>query len=120
MQSLKEILQNLQNPQDDSDEKKDISQPELFDTKELKKEKNIFGEKGKYVSTEHQSYGIRLARKLDDMDRLPMYIKWAKEKNRTVLEIAYRFTIDYPSAKEKSRIFMWKVKELEKEFSKKD
>lgn len=27
--------------------------------------------------------------------------------------MAYSFTIDYPNAKDKSKIFMWKVKELE-------
>jgi len=44
-----------------------------------------------------------------------MYIKWAKEKPRAILEIAYSFAIDYPNAKDRSRIFMWKVKELENE-----
>jgi hypothetical protein len=42
-----------------------------------------------------------------------MYIKWAKEKPRVILEKAYSFAIDYPNAKDRSRIFMWKVKELE-------
>jgi len=47
-----------------------------------------------------------------------MYIKWAKEKPRGILENALSFTIDYPNAKDKSRIFMWKVKELEEEYHK--
>ena len=29
--------------------------------------------------------------------------------------MAYSFAIDYPNAKDRSRIFMWKVKELENE-----
>jgi KaiC/GvpD/RAD55 family RecA-like ATPase len=45
-----------------------------------------------------------------------MYIKWAKEKPRGLLEQALSFTMDYPDAQDKSRIFMWKVKELEKEY----
>ncbi len=60
-------------------------------------------------------YGLRLAGKLDDKKRVTMYIKWAKEKPRAILEMAYSFTIDYPNAKDKSKIFMWKVKELENE-----
>jgi hypothetical protein len=44
-----------------------------------------------------------------------MYIKWAKDKPRSFLESAYRFTADYPHAKDKSRLFMWKIKELEEE-----
>jgi hypothetical protein len=44
-----------------------------------------------------------------------MYIKWAKEKPRVILEQAFSFAIDYPSAKDRSRIFMWKVMEVEKE-----
>ncbi|HRY22426.1 MAG TPA: hypothetical protein P5311_01510, partial [Candidatus Dojkabacteria bacterium] len=35
-----------------------------------------------------------------------------------ILENALSFTIDYPNAKDKSRIFMWKVKELEEEYHK--
>ena len=45
-----------------------------------------------------------------------MYIKWAKEKPRAILDRAMSFTSDYPNAKDKSRIFMWKVKELEREY----
>jgi hypothetical protein len=49
-----------------------------------------------------------------------MYIKWAKEKPRSVLESAYRFTADYPDARDKSRLFMWKVKELEEQTEEKN
>jgi len=44
-----------------------------------------------------------------------MYIKWAKEKPRSLLESAYRFIADYPDARDMSRLFMWKVKELEEQ-----
>lgn len=120
MQSIKDILKNFNNPvEDENAEKKIKPQKELFDTKKFEKKKLPISDKGKYISTEYQAYGMRLAGKLDDKKRASMYIKWAKEKPRAVLDIAYSFTIDYPGAKEKSRIFMWKVKEIEKEMKEK-
>ena len=114
MDSIKDILKNLKR-----EEKGDDSQSELFDTSSLSKNKNILNDKHKYVSKEYQYYGLRLAGKLGDSKRVTMYIKWAKEKPRVILEQAFSFAIDYPSAKDRSRIFMWKVKELESESKKK-
>lgn len=114
MESIKDILKNLKR-----EEKGDEPQSELFDTSSLSKNKNIFNDKHKYVSKEYQYYGLRLAGKLGDSKRVTMYIKWAKEKPRVILEQAFSFAIDYPSAKDRSRIFMWKVKELENESKKK-
>ena len=112
MESISDILKNLK-PQS---EEKQGPQKELFNMDEIKDNpKVIFGNKQKYVSTEYQVYGLRLAGKLGDKKRATMYIKWAKEKPRAILEMAYSFTIDYPHAKDKSKIFMWKVKELENE-----
>jgi hypothetical protein len=112
MESISDILKNLK-PQ--KEEKKE-TQPELFNMDDIQDNpKTIFGNKGKYVSKEYQVYGLRLAGKLGDTQRATMYIKWAKEKPRAILETAYSFTIDYPNAKDKSKIFMWKVKELENE-----
>lgn len=70
----------------------------------------------KYVTKEFQDYGYRLATKLGDLTRVSMYIKLAKDKPRSILDIAYSFAIDYPNAKNRTRLFMWKVKELEKEY----
>ena len=114
MDSVKDILKNLR-----SEEKKETSQEELFDTSALSKKKVVLNDKHKYISKEYQYYGLRLAGKLEDSKRVTMYIKWAKEKPRAILEQAFSFAIDYPSAKDKSRIFMWKVKELEKEYNSK-
>lgn len=89
----------------------------MFDVDELETNpKKLFGDKHKYISKEYQVYGLRLAGKLDDKKRATMYIKWAKEKPRAILDRAMSFTSDYPNAKDKSRIFMWKVKELEREY----
>ena len=89
----------------------------MFDVDELETNpKKLFGDKHKYISKEYQVCGLRLAGKLDDKKRATMYIKWAKEKPRAILDRAMSFTSDYPNAKDKSRIFMWKVKELEREY----
>lgn len=111
MDSIKDILNQLKK---DNEQEVDEKQPSLIDTQQLATNPNkLFGNKQKYVSTEYQVYGLRLAGKLGDKKRATMYIKWAKEKPRAILEIAYSFAIDYPNAKDRSRIFMWKVKELE-------
>ncbi len=110
MESLKDILSKLKEKRSD-----DKPQKELFDTEEFSKKNVIINDKHKYISKEYQYYGLRLAGKLEDSKRASMYIKWAKEKNRGVLEQAYSFAIDYPNAKDRSRIFMWKVKEIERE-----
>ncbi|MBI2357113.1 HAD-IA family hydrolase [Candidatus Dojkabacteria bacterium] len=72
-------------------------------------------ERHKYVSQEFQDYGYRLAQKLGGINRVSMYIKLAKNKPRALLEQAFSFAIDYPSAKNREKIFMWKLKELESE-----
>lgn len=118
MDSIKDIVSQFKK-ENAPEEKEDGNQSKLFDTSKLKTNpKKMFGNKHKYISKEYQSYGLRLAGKLNDMNRATMYIKWAKEKPRGILERALSFTIDYPGAKNKSRIFMWKVKELEKESKK--
>ena len=119
MDSIKDIISNLKKEREQTKEKP-FEQEELFDTDKLETNpKNTFGDKYKYISTEHQMFGLRLSSQLGDKKRATMYIKWAKEKPRAILETALRFTIDYPNAKDKSRIFMWKVKELEDEYAKK-
>ena len=115
MESIADIIKKLQKKVSDDNRKtnQEKDQEELFDTSTLTSAKYISGKKKGYVTQEYQSYGAWLSRELDDPKRMSMYIKWAKDKPRGVLESAYRFTIDYPQAKDKSRIFMWKVKELE-------
>ena len=115
MDSIKDLVSQIRK-ESDKEENSNIDQSKLFDTSNLKTNPNkLFGNKHKYISKEYQSYGLRLASKLGDKKRATMYIKWAKEKPRGVLERALGFTMDYPDAKNISRIFMWKVKVLEKE-----
>jgi hypothetical protein len=117
MDSIKDLISQIR--ERGNVEESDINQSKLFDTSKLKTNpKQMMGDKHKYISKEYQLYGLRLANKLDDKKRSTMYIKWAKEKPRGILENALSFTVDYPNAKDKSRIFMWKVKELEEEYHK--
>ncbi len=117
MDSIKDLVSQIR--ERGKEEESDIDQSKLFDTSKLKTNpKQMMGNKHKYISKEYQLYGLRLANKLGDSKRSTMYIKWAKEKPRGILENALSFTIDYPNAKDKSRIFMWKVKELEEEYHK--
>lgn len=66
----------------------------------------------KNISKEFQHYGVYLAESLEDTRRYSLYIKLAKEINRSILEEALNFTKGYYSAKSKAKIFMWKLKEL--------
>ena len=115
MDSVKDILSQLKINTPSKTKKKD-SQQELFDVNQLQTNpQKMFGDKGKYVSTEYQRYGLRIAGKLDDKERITMYIKWAKTKPRAILETALSFVSDYPNAGTKYKLFMWKVKQLEDE-----
>jgi hypothetical protein len=73
----------------------------------------------KYVTKEYQDYGYRLALQLDDVKRKALYMKLAKNEKRVLLEKALRFAADYPNAKNKASIFMWKLKELRNELKEK-
>jgi len=115
MDSVKDILSQLKINTPTKKKRKD-SQQELFDVNQLQTNpQKMFGDKGKYVSTEYQRYGLRIAGKLDDKERITMYIKWAKTKPRAILETALSFVSDYPNAGTKYKLFMWKVKQLEDE-----
>ena len=121
MESINDIISSLKKKVSDDNKRKDEKdQEELFDTSEFVTSKYISGKKKGYVTQEYQSYGAWLANALNDKKRMSMYIKWAKDKRRSVLESAYRFTADYPNAKDKSRLFMWKVKELEEQTKEKN
>jgi predicted RecB family nuclease len=116
MESIGDIISSSKKKVSDENKRKDEKdQEELFDSSEYVTSKYISGKKKGYVTKEYQSYGAWLAHQLNDENRMSMYIKWAKEKPRSLLESAYRFTADYPNAKDKSRLFMWKVKELEEQ-----
>lgn len=72
----------------------------------------------KYISREFQSFGIHLAEELDDYKHRSLYIKLAKDIHRSILEQALSFVSD-SNARNKPALFMWKIKQLRNERSKK-
>ena len=78
----------------------------LFSTYQLE-------DKGGYITQEFQDFGYRLAVELQDMTHKSLYIKMAKEVDRSILERALSFVAD-SQARSKPRLFMWKVNELKK------
>lgn len=77
----------------------------------LDKQQELF-ERHKYVSREFQDFGYRMALKLNDLKHKSLYMKLAKQENRSLLEQALSFADDYPGAKNKAKVFMWKLREL--------
>lgn len=65
----------------------------------------------KYISREFQDFGVRLAVSLSDMAHKSLYIKLAKEENRTLLQKAWEFVKD-AKVRSKAKLFMWKLKKL--------
>lgn len=68
-------------------------------------------DKNKYVSREYQDWGYRLAMELGDEQHKALYIKLAKEIDRSILERCRSFVLD-SNADRKGALFMWKLKQL--------
>ena len=79
-------------------------------------EKHKVGEPDKYISREFQQYGYDLSKELDEPDRVSLFIKLSKETPRWMLDEARGYVKDYPNAKSKGRLFMWKLTEIKKNF----
>lgn len=71
-----------------------------------------FKDRPKNLSKEFQVYGVYLAESLDDTKHYSLYIKMAKELDRKILEEALNFTKGYYQAKNKAKVFMWRLKQL--------
>lgn len=69
----------------------------------------------KYISHEFQKYGYELAKELGDLKNKSLYMKFAKETPRGLLEVAKNFVKDAANVKSKPRLFMWKLQQLKKE-----
>lgn len=72
----------------------------------------IDSDKQRRISREWQDYAYRLALELDDKDHTSLYMRLCKNTPRPVLEEARVFVKGATNAKDKGRLFMWKVKEL--------
>src|SRR5687767_3864042 len=75
-------------------------------------EETKFKNRPKNLSQEFQVYGVYLAESLQDTKHYSLYMKLAKECNRGLLEEALTYTKAYYTAKNKARVFMWKLKQL--------
>ena len=64
---------------------------------------------------EFQAYGNRLAEELGEPNRRSLYIKLAKNENRSLLEAAREYVLASEKATTKGKLFMWKLTELKKE-----
>lgn len=73
-----------------------------------------FKDRPKNISREFQMFGVYLAESLQDTKHYSLYIKLAKEVDRKLLEEALNFTKGYYGAKNKAKVFMWRLKELKK------
>ena len=71
-----------------------------------------YKDRPKNISQEFQMYGVFLAETLDDTKHYSLYIKLAKELPRGLLEEALNYTKDYYNARNKGKIFMWRLKQL--------
>lgn len=68
--------------------------------------------KRRYISREFQDYGYRLAVEMNDKKNVGMYMRLAKTVDRSVLEVAKNFVTDAKDVRNKSRLFLWKIKQL--------
>lgn len=92
-------------------------------TKDLLLSHDFVGERqkaAKYISHEYQDYGYRLAVTLNDLEHKALYIKIAKDEKRPVVEQALSYTLDYPHAKKKAKVFMWKLYDIKKQIKEKN
>lgn len=71
-----------------------------------------FKDRPKNISHEFQFYGCFLAESLQDTKHYGLYIKLAKQLPRQILEEALNFTKGYYGAKNKAKVFMWRLTEL--------
>jgi hypothetical protein len=83
----------------------------------MKKIGNIIAEtkfknRPKNISKEFQIYGVFLAETLDDAKHYSLYIKMAKELPRSILEEALNYTKGYYNAKNRAKVFMWRLSKL--------
>lgn len=82
-------------------------------------DKYAVGDTNTYISREFQDYGYRLAAELGDLKHKSLYIKLAKDVERSLLERARTFVIDADHARSKGKLFMWKLKQLRAEATEK-
>ncbi len=76
-------------------------------------------DKQRRISREWQDYAYRLALELNDKAHTSLYMRLVKNTPRPILEEARVFVKGAYGAKNRAKLFMWKVKEI-KEKQQKD
>lgn len=69
-------------------------------------------EQQSFINHEFQDYGMRLAHRMGDLKMKAFYIRAAKTMPRALLEDAAAFADTYNNARNKGKIFSWKLGEL--------
>lgn len=69
----------------------------------------------KHAHHEFQAFAYRLAHDLRDMENLKIYMRLARNVERSLMERAYSYALD-ANTDNKGKVFFWKVKELRKEY----
>ncbi len=84
----------------------------MRDIADIIKQKDLKGDpRNKH---EYQAYGNKLSEDLGDPKHRALYIKLAKEEDRSLVEQAREFVMRSENATTKGRLFMWKLTELKK------
>jgi hypothetical protein len=108
------------NEQQKKRKKKMESVSNLMETKLEEMRKNYVSKsQANSVTEEFQDYGLRLAHRLNDFNHKALYIKYSRLLPRAIVEDAAAFATDYPKAKNKAKLFMWKVHDLISEYNEK-
>ena len=82
--------------------------------KSILKNYQIDEDKQRRISREWQDYAYRLALELDDLEHKAIYMRLAKNEDRSLLE-EVRIFVRGANAKNKGGLFMWKLKQLREE-----
>ena len=92
----------------------------LKSSKELLATYNILDPESrkKHASHEFQAFAYKLAHDLNDLQNLKIYMRLAKNVERSLMERAYSYALD-ANTENKGRKFMWKLKELRREIQEK-
>ena len=61
---------------------------------------------------EFQAFGQRLAEELNDLRKVTLYMKLAKEEERSLLEQAKEFVLGANNVRNRGALFMYKLKQL--------
>lgn len=85
--------------------------------KELLASYNVLeSDKKRHAHHEFQAFAYKLAHDLNDLEHLRIYMRLARNVERSLMERAYSYAYDARSDN-KGKIFFWKIKELRKEYS---